>query len=364
MHQGHLDVIMRAKKENDACFVVVCGYDNEPRANEIGLDIEQRYALVKKLFKGDEQIIVLSQNDTELGLDESMSDNNWKIWLGAINNKMREHCVIDANTPPKVTFYVAEAKYVEPIKRCFPKYIKPDVELVDKLNYVSGTMIRKNPLMWWNKIALTFRPYFSHNIFILGTASEGKSTLVRDLSTYFNLPYVEEHGRTGMARDSKCDNALRVNDYVKFLMKQSSLLRETIGSRSNPGIVLSDTDNLVTLMYAKAYVDDPKIPVSKDDYDNVILPLAKSLKQYVKYSKIFLLPPKNAFVDDGIRYMEQSSIEDRKNNYEILCDLIREFGFQEDMVTVLNGNYYENFLTVKNYILDLSVDQPFHPAMA
>ena len=26
MHQGHLDVIMRAKKETDRCFIVVCGY--------------------------------------------------------------------------------------------------------------------------------------------------------------------------------------------------------------------------------------------------------------------------------------------------------------------------------------------------
>ena len=34
MHQGHLDLIMQAKKENDICYVVVCGYDNEPRADE------------------------------------------------------------------------------------------------------------------------------------------------------------------------------------------------------------------------------------------------------------------------------------------------------------------------------------------
>ena len=25
MHQGHLDLIMKAKKENDICYVVVCG---------------------------------------------------------------------------------------------------------------------------------------------------------------------------------------------------------------------------------------------------------------------------------------------------------------------------------------------------
>ena len=42
MHQGHLDLIMKAKKENDICYVVVCGYTDEPRGNELGLNINNR----------------------------------------------------------------------------------------------------------------------------------------------------------------------------------------------------------------------------------------------------------------------------------------------------------------------------------
>ena len=33
MHQGHLDLIMKAKKENDICFIIVCGYDGEERGD-------------------------------------------------------------------------------------------------------------------------------------------------------------------------------------------------------------------------------------------------------------------------------------------------------------------------------------------
>ena len=88
LHQGPMDVIMKAKKENDVCFLIVCGYENEPRSLEINLSLEERTNLIKKVFIGDEQIIVLPINDTELGIDESMSDNNWKIW----QEKVAELC--------------------------------------------------------------------------------------------------------------------------------------------------------------------------------------------------------------------------------------------------------------------------------
>jgi cytidyltransferase-like protein len=72
MHRGHLDAIMRAKKENDKVFVIVCGYDNEERAGNINMTLKERTAVVRKIFKNDEIINVMSINDTELGIDESM----------------------------------------------------------------------------------------------------------------------------------------------------------------------------------------------------------------------------------------------------------------------------------------------------
>ena len=90
MHQGHLDLIMQAKKENDICYVIVCGYDNEPRANETGLTLNRRFTLVKQMFKDDEQIRVLQVNDTKLGIDESMSESNWEIWLTCVVEQIEE----------------------------------------------------------------------------------------------------------------------------------------------------------------------------------------------------------------------------------------------------------------------------------
>ena len=77
MHRGHLDSIMRAKKENDKVYVIVCGYDNEERAGNINMTLKERTAIVRKIFRNDEIIKVLTINDSDLGIDESMSRENW-----------------------------------------------------------------------------------------------------------------------------------------------------------------------------------------------------------------------------------------------------------------------------------------------
>ena len=361
MHQGHLDLIMRAKKENDICYVVVCGYDNEPRADEIGLTLKRRYSLVKQMFKDDEQIHVLMVNDTELGIDELMSESNWDIWLRCVEKQVEkfEETIEDKLTgTTKYTWYVGEPSYVNSLNiRRYDKskdnmfVIVDEVVYVERsLNPVSATMIRENPVKYWNKIAWPFRQYFSTNILITGTASEGKSTLTRDIATYFGLPYSEEFGRTYMEYYGKSDTDLTVTDFQEFLIEQRRDTQKKIASPGNCGVVISDTDNIVTLMYAKAYVEDPNIDMTEEDY-KTLEQLAWNIKRGIQWDKIFLLPPKNKFVDDGCRYMEQSSMEERTKNYNRLVELLKEFGWW-DKVEILDNDFLGNFNRVKEYIND------------
>ena len=357
MHQGHLDLIMRAKKENDICYVIVCGYDNEPRADEIGLTLNRRFTLVKQMFKDDEQIRVLQVNDTKLGIDESMSESNWDIWLSYVSrqiNNMEE--IMDVYGHISYTWYVGEKSYVTSLEnRKYNKFTHAGWNVIDNVVYIersinpiSATMIRGNPIKYWNKIAWPFRQFFSTNILITGTASEGKSTLTRDIAAYFGLPYSEEYGRTYMEYYGKSDTDLTVTDFQEFLIEQRRDTQKKIASPGNCGIVISDTDNLVTLMYAQAYVEDPNIDLTADDY-KTLEQLAWNIKRGIQWDKIFLLPPKNTFVDDGCRYMEQASMEERTKNYNRLVELLKQFGWW-DKVEVINGNFLENFETVKNYI--------------
>ena len=346
MHQGHLDLIMRAKKENDICYVIVCGYDDEPRANETGLTLNRRFSLVKQMFKDDEQIRVIQVNDTKLGIDESMSDSNWDIWIECVNKTL----IPNSKLTEYYTWYVGEESYEKALSLRTQNFSTIDkvVYIPRSENPISATMIRENPIKYWNKIAWPFRAYFSTNILITGTASEGKSTLTRDIATYFGLPYSEEYGRTYMEYYGKSDTDLTINDFQEFLIEQRRDTKNKIESPGNCGIVISDTDNLVTLMYAQAYVEDKNIDLTEEDY-KTLEGLAWNIKRGIQWDKIFLLPPKNKFVDDGCRYMEQSSMIERLKNYEKLVALLKKFGWWEK-VEVIRGSYLENFETVKNYI--------------
>jgi NadR type nicotinamide-nucleotide adenylyltransferase len=333
---------MKAKKENDKCFVIVCGYDNEERAGNINMTLKERTAIVRKIFEKDEIVSVFSINDTDLGIDETMCDNNWIIWQTEVVEQL-DGIVHDDD---EVMWYVAEPYYKEMLEK--HNLLNAKVTLIDKIVPVSGTYIRQNPIKYWKYIVREYRNNLCHNILITGTASEGKTTLVRDIATYFGIDHSEEYGRYDLITKCKTDTDLTADDFVDFLIGQSVDVCKRVRN-NDQGVFISDTDNLVTLMYALAYTEDPNVPITKEEYDTKVLPAAKSLSGRVKWDKIFLLPPKNTFVDDGSRYMKQASIDERVSNFNKLTELLKEFKLW-DKVEILDGDFLHNFEVVKNYI--------------
>lgn len=349
LHKGHLDVIMKSKKLNDMTYVVVCGYDGDPRGDSVGLPLIKRYRIIKN-FLDDETLKVIYINDTELGLDESMSPENWKIWTTAVADKCGiafMHYNWGVEVSGNVTWYVAEEFYKERLEQncAFPC----TVSLEDRtLNPVSGTKCRENPIKYWNDIAMPFRPYFSHNILIAGTASEGKTTLTKDIGKYYGIPYSYEKGRDMC--DLKTDPEFNVKDFIYNIYEQHKYNEELITSLQNQGVFISDTDNMVTLMYANYYRQREGFSINDDDY-KVLYELAKAYRPTTKWDKIFLLKPKpKGIVDDGQRYMPDSDYGIRCEFFKFLTNLYDEFGYEYE---ILDGTYYENYLTVRRYIDEL-----------
>ena len=346
LHQGHLDLIMKAKKENDLTFVFVCGYDGDPRGAKEGLPLLKRYRIIKN-FLEDDLLKVDYINDTELGLDESMSPKNWEIWTNAIYWKITSYEEWDKTFLHDYTWYVAEPFYKEMLeKNC---NFDSEVELLDRtVNPISGTACRENPIKYWRNITAPFRAYFSHNILIAGTASEGKTTLTRDIGKYYGIPYSYEKGRD--ICHLKTDPEFTVKDFIYNIYEQHKYNEELIASPQNPGVFISDTDNMVTLMYANYYKQRKDFALTHEDYE-VLYQMTKAYRKTTKWDKIFLIKPQpKPIVDDGERYMPDSDYEIRCKFFEFLKSLYDDFGYEYE---ILEGNYYENYMTVRRYIDEL-----------
>lgn len=341
LHQGHLDLIMRAKKENEAgCIVIVCGYDGDK--GEPLMPHSKRYRYVREFFAKDDLVAVYSINDTELGI--AHYPDGWEPWLTEFW-RIFDKAIREDQPFSKPIWYVGDRNYADDLEQRGQTAI-----LVNRKadNPISATMIRQNPIKHWQKIAFPFRRVFSHNILICGTASEGKTTLVQDLGKYFNAPYSYEWPRNYMDESCVIDWELDGADYMAFLEGQYNLNRQLINSPANQGVFFADTDSMVTRMYAEYYAKDDSCALTQAEFEKITV-MADELTRKSRWDKIFLLPPCGAFVDDHSRFMKHSSMKERANLYALLVKNIKETG-NWDKVTILDQGYYQNFITAVEYV--------------
>ena len=352
LHQGHLDLIMRAKKENPGgAIVIVCGYDGDK--GEPLMPHSKRYRYVREFFADDDLVAVYAINDTELGLDRY--PNGWTGWMKEFENIFSKATVNPNNSPnvscyPRRTWYVGDKTYYDDLINMWNE----KAVLVDRIadNPISATMIRQNPIKHWDKITYPFRRIFSTNILITGTASEGKSTLVTDLGKYFNAPHSHEWPRDYMEQSCVSDWELDCTDFLAFLEGQYNHNKECINSPGNHGIFFADTDSLVTNMYSQYYSKDQSCVLTEEEYESKIKPIAYEYARKCRWDKIFCVVPHGIFVDDHVRFMAHSGMKERQELFEILKQSLIEVD-DWDKVTILDGDYYQNFMTVVNYVKEI-----------
>ena len=354
LHQGHLDLIMRAKKENDGgCLVIVCGYDGDK--GEPLMPHNKRYRYVREFFADDDLVAVYAINDTESS--RAHYPEGWFSWMKEFEHIYdKATCLFGyghkamGTTPPKRRWYVGDKNYADDLINMWGE----EAILVDRVatNPICATMIRQNPIKNWDKITTPFRRIFSHNILITGTASEGKSTLVKDLGKYFNAPYSYEWAKDDYIMNSGISEwELDATDFIAFLDGQYNLNKRLINSPANHGIFFADTDSMVTRMYAEYYAQDDDFALTKEEFEKIAV-VADELARKSRWDKIFLVAPHGVFVDDHTRYMGHGSMEERQALFDILVQNIKRTG-DWDKVVVLTGNYYENFMTIVNYVKEI-----------
>lgn len=338
LHQGHLDLIMRAKKECDGgCIVIVDGRNGDRGGKEMPLKLRYRY--VREFFADDDLVAVYPINETELGI-KPYPDG----WDGFITEVDR---IFSLGANGNAVFYVSEEEYAEHLTKLGRKVVKLD----RTLNPISATEIRQNPMKHWGKITFPFRRVFSTNILICGTASEGKTTLVKDLGKYFNAPYSHEYARDYMEESCISEWELDGADYMAFLDGQYQMNKNLINSPSNQGIFFADSDSMTTRMYAEYYCKDPELDLIETEFKEIAV-AADAITKKCRWDKIYLLCPHGVFVDDHTRYMAFSGEDERRELFEILCNNIKASG-NWDKVTILDGGYYNNFKKIVDDVKEI-----------
>ena len=186
MHVGHVDLITKAKRANDNVLVIVSGSNTQKdRGTRAGLSLNQRFRYVREVFYDDELVVVDKLDEAGM----PAYPEGWVPWV----NRVKELIAKNTDDPEKITFYVGEPEYVTELNRYYPQ---AQVELIERsIINISATEIRDNPMENWRFITKPFRRHFTRKVLVVGSASGGKTTLVKDLARTYNAPCTLESAR-------------------------------------------------------------------------------------------------------------------------------------------------------------------------
>ena len=353
MHKGHIDLIQRAKRENDSVLVIVSGYESD-RGDKIGLNLQRRFRYIRETFHDDALVDVMKLDETGL----PPMPNGWTEWLDKIadettirnvkssiyNGHYQEphFCDVDRS---EIVFYVSEQEYKDELeKRGF------ETKYTERNFGISATLIRENPAKYWNAIAKPFRRHFGKNVLIVGSASNGKTSLAIDLGRYYSAPVSLEYSRHYQIKYNVRDDELQAKDYTNLLSGQYRQTQHLIDSNENRGLVIADTNSTVTKAYYDYYF--PTDQPHQDAFNR----LYELTADEEKWDAIIFVNPTGEYVNDGFRDMTMADNEIRNQFTNHLKQLIKQYHPNVPLFEI-GGDYLENYTKaieiIDNFYQDL-----------
>jgi HTH-type transcriptional repressor of NAD biosynthesis genes len=246
-HLGHIFLIDTAHSQCETVHVMVCSLKNEL------IDGKLRYGWLRDYYKNNPNINVIhceDENPQHPSECTSVDEFYNSYWCPSVYQHIDK---LDA-------VFTSEDYGDE-----FASYLNVKHVLVDKerKHYpVSGTAVRHNPFNVWNFIPKDVKKYFMKKIAVMGPESVGKSTMVKLLSEHYNVPYIDEFGRSYVELTGTDD--LRAFDFESIAHHHNRRINNLISL--TPKVVLVDTEAITTKVFGKMYVDGLK----SDFIDGVI----------------------------------------------------------------------------------------------
>ena len=331
LHQGHIDLIQRAKRQCDRVCVIVSGYKGD-RGEEVGLPLQKRFRYIREGFSNDELTQIYKLDETEL----PRYPLGWEPWL-----KIALETIQYDSKREDLVFFVGEKTYQEELEaRGF------EARLQERQFGISGTLIRENPSKYWKYIAQPFRRQFTKKVLIMGSASNGKTTLAKDLARFYDAPVSLEYAREYQIRNNVRDDELTPKDYYYLLLGQYDQTSKLIDSSANRGLVIADTNSLVTKGYYDYYMEVEGQETSMTDtFDNLFV----SILAKEKWDLILFVQPIGSYVNDGFRDMTMADDEIR-NSFSNHLDHLRHKYLSDIPTAYLGQDYLGNYEEAKRVI--------------
>lgn len=331
LHQGHIDLIQRAKRQCDRVCVIVSGYKGD-RGEEVGLPLQKRFRYIREGFSNDELTQIYKLDETEL----PRYPLGWEPWL-----RIALETIQYDSKREDLVFFVGEKTYQEELEaRGF------EACLQERQFGISGTLIRENSSKYWKYIAQPFRRQFTKKVLIMGSASNGKTTLAKDLARFYDAPVSLEYAREYQIRNNVRDDELTPKDYYYLLLGQYDQTSKLIDSSANRGLVIADTNSLVTKGYYDYYmeVEGPETSMT-DTFDNLFV----SILAKEKWDLILFVQPIGSYVNDGFRDMTMADDEIR-NSFSNHLDHLRHQYLADIPTAYLGQDYLGNYEEAKRVI--------------
>lgn len=322
LHRGHITTILQAYTKCDKLYVIVserrkedgtlCYVNNIPY-----IPGKMRKQWASQEFQGFDNIKIVLVDESDI----PAPPDGWEEYARIIQNSVPEN--IDL-------IFGGEPEYEPYYNRYFPtaKYI-----ILDPARSrwgVSGSLIRSDPMQYWDYIVGSARPFFAKKILITGPESCGKTTLVKALAKIYHTSWSEEVGRYYAGKYLGGDETVFTDaDFKRIAHLQYEQDLEAL--RHANRVCFFDTDAVVTEFYSKLYIGWGNEYVRAHIDPN-------------KYDKVLILTPEVRWVDDGMRLHGEQ--DERKRLYEMLYDLYIEHKFGKKIVEITGSSYSERLSKV------------------
>jgi HTH-type transcriptional repressor of NAD biosynthesis genes len=301
LHAGHILLINFALQHCDHLYIVLCYTANEPIEGLV------RYQWISQSFRSNANITIISfEYDESVLPNTSVSSRDASLaWAKAFQSLVPGISMIF--TSEDYGDYLAEYMHAKHISFDKERSIIP----------VSATVIRSNPLLYWNYIAGSAKIGFVKRIALVGSESTGKSVLTEKLARYYDTSFVPEMAREVVETTNECKPA----DLYKIAALHANEIQSKLATANK--LLFVDTDLITTKSYSTFLFNEELVV---DDW----------IEETNKFSLYLFLEPDCEYVQDGTRL----SLEDRN-----ALSIHHKKKFEEAGVPIISvlGNWDERF---------------------